>query len=274
MPPTRKDLIHRDVKPANILITGQDHVYLTDFGLTKHASSISGLTQDGPVGGHGGLHGAGADRGNARDAADRRVLAGLRALRGTDGADALQAGERPRDALGARVCAAAVGARGRAGRAAQVSRQSCSGRWPRTRRSAMRPRASSVAPRLPPPSGRQAPARERQGAGSRSAEAESRRFVLHGGAPAGGCCSASQACCSWSRLSWRSCCSLDRMSQSTTERAASAPSSPLRAASTWRRLPPMPTARQNMASTVLDGTVWVVGGLGERFNGLAPGRGL
>jgi len=42
-------LIHRDVTPANVMLGDGDHAYLTDFGLTRRSTDVTGLTATGQL---------------------------------------------------------------------------------------------------------------------------------------------------------------------------------------------------------------------------------
>jgi serine/threonine protein kinase len=42
-------LVHRDVKPSNVLIDPRGHCYLSDFGLTKSLADRSDTTETGQV---------------------------------------------------------------------------------------------------------------------------------------------------------------------------------------------------------------------------------
>ena len=153
---------------------------------------------------------------------------------------------------------------------AAVRRRRAAARWPRILRSATRPQASSVARRSPRRARRggscsRAPRRSSSASDDRPPHEPpgdrwtrrpaargrgGRRLLLLAAAVAGG------------RGALR-----DRTSRRPTA-PHRRPSPPLRAASAWR--PPARRcrhARQNMVGTVLDGTIWVVGGLESRSDG-------
>ena len=147
----------------------------------------------------------------------------------------------------------------------------------RTRRTATRPRASSACA-LAARTEQDAPAPERlrpAPACSRAtpvSEAREPQMSPCATGPASSCSGSPAGCVAGGCGRGGRCARPDRMTRRPTARypdvAAVAARRPRGA-----RCRPMPTARQNMAGTVVDGTIWVVGGLGHGQR-VAAGRGL
>ena len=90
-------LIHRDIKPQNILIGRGDHAYLADFGLIK-ARTTPAPDRHRPVPRHDRLRRSGADPGRAGHRRQRLLLADRGPVRVPDRRGAVPASERGRDA--------------------------------------------------------------------------------------------------------------------------------------------------------------------------------
>ena len=150
----KRGLVHRDVKPANILIAnegGRNRAYLTDFGLTKQASSAEGLTKTGMYVGTLDYISPEQLRGTGVDARADVYALGCVLYQALTGAVPY-----PRDSEPAKMWAhmgedPPVVTPGPPERPRRRSTRSSGAPWPRSPATGTRPPATSDAPPRPPP---------------------------------------------------------------------------------------------------------------------------
>ena len=217
--------------------------------------------------------------GSDRDPAHRRLLARLRALRGPDRQPPHRR-ENELATLWAHMYTAPPSVRrGRAGRAGGIRRRRAAGDGQGSRG------ALRVGGRARPRGAGRGHEARRSAAASGSPRLRAAGAIRDSTAAGVPAVATAAAARSWSALTGllliAAVVAIVSLSGSDEPRArsptaASAASSARLAGSppTGAACPPMPTARQNMDGTVVDGTIWVVGGLGSRLQRLRRGRGL
>ena len=141
--PTAHGIVHRDIKPHNVVVAPDGRLKVTDFGIARSGSSQ--MTEAGLDHRHGAVPLARAGAGQAGAPVVRPVLGRRRALRDAHGHRPVHRrhGARDRDEAPEHRAGAAVGRSGRPGsaRCRTSSTSSCCARWPRIPATATRPRA-------------------------------------------------------------------------------------------------------------------------------------
>ena len=132
----REGVVHRDVKPANLMLDREGNVHVADFGIAS-ATGLDSLTMTGTVLGTAGYLSPEQAQGERATPASDRYATRRRGVRAADGVAAVRRGQSDCRGGGTRECAGAVGL-GRARVCRASSTRSSSGRSRRIPRSATR----------------------------------------------------------------------------------------------------------------------------------------